>query len=302
MFEENNVSNVTFRQWILNPEITLETLLKSRDEFIPYLSKKICDLLPHAFIAMQQSSFSKQIKENLKVGEFQVLVNFAENYAFTVRDAEPGIQSNSHQATMYSIVIYYKENAVVKHCNLVIISDCLSHDAITVYTFHKILIEFLKSKFSTVTKVFYFSDDAPEYYKNDKNLVNLAYHKNDFDIDSEWHFYAAAHGLGPCDKLSATVKRATIRASLQSTNNSKVSTSNDLFDWLSETLKLPNIEFRFSSQHDYDVSKVFLADRFKLSAIVENLEEQHCLLPRPNHTVRVKPYSTSLNYQIVNIS
>ena len=162
-----------------------------------------------------------------------MIVDFAENYAFTVQEAIPGFHWNNDQATVYNIVIYYKENTDVKHRSLVIISDCLTHDSIAVYTFHKILIEYLKSEFLLVKKVLYFSDGAPQQYKNYKNVINLAFHKNDSNIPAECNFYATAHGKGPCDGLGAVVKRAAVRASLQSTDNREILTPNNLFQWLS---------------------------------------------------------------------
>ena len=241
----------------------METLVKSSEEFVPYFSQKVCELLPHAFIAMKQSSFSREVKENLSTGEYQVIVDFAENYAFTVQDAIPGFHWNNNQATVYNIVIYYKEETDIKHCSLVIISDCLSHDTVSVYTFHKILIQFLKSKFAVVTKILYFSDGAPQQYKNNKNVLNLSYHKTDFGVDAEWHYYATAHGKGPCDGLGAVVKRAAVRASLQSVNNTEILTSKDLFNWLSTTPRLTNIVFRYSPEQDYKANKKHLNKRFQ---------------------------------------
>ena len=83
-FENNDIESVTFKQWFNNPKPTLEKIVKSVDEFIPYFSEKILELLPHSFIAYEQSKYSRQLKSELKEGEFQVIVDFAENYAFTV--------------------------------------------------------------------------------------------------------------------------------------------------------------------------------------------------------------------------
>ena len=297
LFEESNVLSITYKQWISNPKTTLETMVKSTEEFIPYLCEELCKLMPHAFIATQQSAFSRATKENLGEGEVQVIVDFAENYAFTVQDAIPGFHWNNDRATVYNIVIYYKENTDVKHRSLVIISDCLTHDSIAVYTFHKILIEYLKSEFSSVKKVLYFSDGAPQQYKNYKNVINLAFHQNDFDIPAEWNFYATAHGKGPCDGLGAVVKRAALRASLQSTDKHHILTPKDLFDWLSTTGRLPNVDFRFSLQADYNYNKRFLAKRFKISTRIDHLQEKHCLVCIENGVVRAKSYSTSEIYQ-----
>ena len=297
IFNQNSIEYISFNQWISTPRTTMETLQKERDDFIQYFCIKVRDLLPHAFVAMHQSLFSREIKLNLKDGEFQAIVDYAENYAFTVQDAVPGFHWNNDQATVYNIVIYYKEDETVKHTSLVIISDCLTHDTVAVYTFHKILLNFLKDKFALVSKIFYFSDGAPQQYKNFKNVINLAYHQKDFSVEAEWHFYATAHGKGPCDGLGATVKRAAVRASLQSTNNKNILTCRDLYEWLKSTSRLPNIEFSFSPVGDYNVSKRSLTQRFKLNARIERLQEQQCLVPIQNGTIRARMYSRSTTYK-----
>ena len=163
--------------------------------------------------------------------------------------------------------------------------------------FHKILISFLKTKFSSVKKIIYFSDGAPQQYKNFKNVINLAYNRKDFNIDAEWHFYATSHGKGPCDGLGATVKRAAVRASLQSVNNQDILSAQDLYNWLKSTSRLPNVEFEFCSEKSYNENKRFLNKRFQLPARIERLQEQHCLLPVKDGIIRSRAYSTSVNYK-----
>ena len=187
--------------------------------------------MPHSYIAYEQSKYARELKSKLEEGEYQVIIDFAENYAFTVQNAIPGFHWNNDQATIYNIVIYYKDGEDTRHKSLVIISEVLQHDSIAVYGFHKILMEFLKSSFNLVKKIFYFSDGARQQYKNYKNAINLAYHQSDFQVEGEWHFFATAHGKGPYDGLGATVKRGAIRASLQSGDNNHILTAKDLYKW-----------------------------------------------------------------------
>ena len=82
----------------------------------------------HMHLLQYINLLSQEMKLDLKDGEFDVIADFAENYAFTVQDAVPSFHWNNDQATLYNIVIYYKEDGTVKHTSLVIISDCLTHD------------------------------------------------------------------------------------------------------------------------------------------------------------------------------
>lgn len=53
----------------------------------------------------------------------------------------------------------------------------------------------MESKFGdSIEKIYYFSDESA-VLKLKKN-TNLCLHKNDFNIDAEWHFSAAAHVKG----------------------------------------------------------------------------------------------------------
>ena len=63
--------------------------------------------------------------------------------------------------------------------------------------------------------VHYFSDRYAKQYKNYKNLLNLCYHKDDFNVAADWSFLATSHDKSACDGIGATVKRLTATASLQ---------------------------------------------------------------------------------------
>lgn len=83
-------------------------------------------------------------------------MDYAENYAFTVREAIPGFHWNNGQATVYNVVVYYTEGELKKHRSLVVISDCMHHDAVSVHTFQKLIIKFLTEEFTAVKKYFTF--------------------------------------------------------------------------------------------------------------------------------------------------
>lgn len=43
-------------------------------------------------------------------------------------------------------------------------------------------------------------------HKNYKNLANLMHHKDDFNLDAEWHLTVTSHGKSTCDAISAVEK------------------------------------------------------------------------------------------------
>ena len=75
-------------------------------------------------------------------------------------------------------------------------SDELVHDTKAVYIFQEKLIDHLKTLNIQMYKILYFSDGSAAQYKNRKNLINLGYHKEDFGMPADWHFFATSHGKG----------------------------------------------------------------------------------------------------------
>jgi len=47
------------------------------------------------------------------------------------------------------------------------------------------------------------------------NMINLAYHQQDYGISASWHFFATSHGKNACDGIGGTVKRLLSKAALQ---------------------------------------------------------------------------------------
>lgn len=97
---------------------------------------------------------------------------------------------------MFPVVVYFRINDLLKHRCLVIISDCITYDAVAVNVYCKIILEHLNS-LSTAKNMYYFSDDgAPQEFKNVENFVNSYNHIEDFGVPAEWQFFATAHGKG----------------------------------------------------------------------------------------------------------
>lgn len=119
--------------------------------FIDYFCDQLNDQLTHDLMCKQQSSYIKGKKKTLKEGEFLCVMNFAENYAFVLQNAAQGFHWNNNQATIFPAVIYYREGEELKNKNYVITSDNLTHDAVAVHTFTKLIVHKLKEEFETTT-------------------------------------------------------------------------------------------------------------------------------------------------------
>lgn len=295
LFERTNITEIQYKYWEQKPRCTLVT----RNDDIENFIKKFCNdaetLRYHAFIAKEQASYHRFTKENLKDGECIVIVDFAENYAFVIQHAAPGFHWNKIQATLYTVVIYYKMNDILHHKSLVIISDCLNHDSVAVWSYSKVINEFIRT-FMTPIKIMYFSDGAPQQFKNYKNFVNIYYHADDFGAPAEWNFFATAHGKGPCDGVGGSVKRLAARTSLQRLYDQQILTPMDLHNWANTPGTLPSINVRYWEQENYEIAENYLASRFEQTKTIPNTLSIHHVTPLENNQLKTKKYSTANEY------
>lgn len=301
IFDENEIENITYKYWISKPRTTLETFIKSSYDFVEQFCDDMKTLLPHSYIATEQAKFAKSLKASLKTDEFLIICDFAENYAFVVQNAASGFHWNNNSATVFPVVIYFKINNELNHRSLVIISDCNNHDAVAVHVFNKIITDFVKTISESVSKIYYFSDGAPQQFKNFKNFVNLYYHNSDFGIPAEWHFFATAHGKGPCDGIGGTIKRAAARASLQLAVDQQITTPYELYTWASATNNLRNITIKFSSEQDYNEAVKDLSERFSKTKTITGTQQLHSVIPDTDGCLTVRNFSNSLEYKVCKL-
>lgn len=292
VFEENEIEEVCYSQWVSTPITTLKNIVEATSEFIECFCEKIEKLLPHAFISTQQSSYFKTLKETLPADEAIVNLDYAENYAFVVQNAPPGFHWNNNQATVFVTFIYYKENNEIKGESFVVISDNLNHDTVAVYTYQLLLMDYLKKKLS-IRKIYYFSDGAPQQFKNFKNIINICYHNQEFGIKAEWNFFPTAHGKGACDGVGGSVKRSAAKASLRLPPDEQILTATELYNWLKNRGNYKTVEFAYSAAADYEKNVRKLKKRFENPNRVKNLQKQHCVIPLEDGTVICKSYSSS---------
>ena len=130
-----------------------------------------------------------------------------------------------------------------------------------------------------VQKISYFSDGAPQQFKNYKNVLNLYYHNTDFKIEAEWHFFHTAHGKGACDGIGGSVKRAAGKASLRLSPDKQILTAVSLYEWLKNYGTFSNVEFFYSPLVEYNKNVKKLKKRFDNKNRVKDPHKQHSICP-----------------------
>ena len=94
-------------------------------------------LTRHDFVAQEQAKYLDRKKSNLSDGEFLVIGDFSENYAFIIQDAAQGYHWTNSQATLHHFVFYYKYEGNLYHGSYVLLLECNTHDTIAVHLFQR---------------------------------------------------------------------------------------------------------------------------------------------------------------------
>ena len=117
---------------------------------------------------VSQSSFLKYCKDNLSEDTCIFLADFVENDKFIVQESAQAFYFNNIKVTLHYFVIYYKSNEAedIQVASFCVLSDCLNHVISAVNLFQKKLLNIVKSEFSSIKNVLYFTDGAPSQYKN----------------------------------------------------------------------------------------------------------------------------------------
>ena len=121
------INRAECQTWQQTDRSTLRTEITDAEDFAEQIRERLLKLKPHSFTAKQQSYFFKNLKDTLKEEEFLILCDFAENYSFVVQNAAQSFHWNNDQATIFTVVSYYKKDNILKHRSLAMLSDCLIH-------------------------------------------------------------------------------------------------------------------------------------------------------------------------------
>ena len=177
--------DITYNQWVSTDRTTLNTFTQPKCVFIEKLIESVISLSRHSFIAKAQSEYMQYLKDNLKVEQVIIQMDFSENYSYVLQDEIQSYHWENLQCTLHPIVSYMKINGeLVSNCAC-ILSDHKSHSTAAVHCFLDVYIPYLQTVCPSVEIVYYFTDGSAAQYKNKFNFLNLCLHKNDFGIDAE---------------------------------------------------------------------------------------------------------------------
>ncbi|KAK3920754.1 Glutamate dehydrogenase [Frankliniella fusca] len=261
-FAEEMIKFIIHNQWKTVDRGYLDTLHKSSAEFIDDFFNQIERLIPHSYIATQQSSFYEDRMTNLQEGEVIINADFSENYSFMTQDMSQA--SYQEQCTVHPFMCYCRINGDIRKSSFIVISDQLQHNTIA------------------------FSFFSAAQYKNRYSVANTFFHEQDFGVPAEWHFFATSHGKCACDGLGGSVKRTAWLHSLRNTDPLKnILNAEALFKWSSENSTTMNFSYA-SSQEVLEHVKNEETEEFEIINLDPAGMKQSYTFSDTQHTVSIQ--------------
>lgn len=291
IFFNSEIESLKFKQWRQADRCTMDQVEVECQEFVDEFVEKVNDLLPHNFIADQQSNYLKYLKENLTSSECIIICDFSENLSFVVQDAVQGFHWANSQCTIHPFAIYYKDSDSqdIQFTSFIAIAEFTKHNHVAVRLFLKKCIEFIKNKLPELTMIHFFSDGSGSQYKNKMTAFNLCQMEKDFQIKAEWHFFATCHGKGPCDALGGVLKRNATKASLQ---GKLITTAEELYTW---AISKPDskINYAYFSEKHFQTMEKKLKSRYTKVKQISGTQSFHSFRPLSENYISVKRFSFS---------
>lgn len=128
-----------------------------------------------------------------------------------------------------------------------------------------------------MNKIHYFSDGAPQQFKNKHAFMNLIFHERDFGIPAFWHFFPTAHGKTDSGGLGGSFKRNARRFSLQTGAINPITNAVKLYEWAKSNEKKVTVEY--VSDLELENLKTMLEQRYTKALTIDGTKKFHCFIP-----------------------
>lgn len=143
---------------------------------------------------------------------------------------------------------------------------------------------------SIIKTCIYFSDGAPQQFKNSEHFLTIYYHKQDLKCSVIWHLHATAHGKGPYAGADGALKIRARKASLQRSPNDQITTPLELYRWAQSDSSESNISVAYANKQSYNKATCFLKQRFDNCTTVPGTQKIHCVKTSWNCELKIKTY------------
>lgn len=165
---------VSYMQWSTEDEkgslkrVSLEDRTEPFNVVFNSLIVDVMKMKQHHYVSHRQSEFYAYSRKNIEKSIGVITMDFAENYQFIAQNSTQGYYFNNTSATLFTVVLYYKEESgdEIKKQSFCVISNSGEHQAASVHAFLQPVLEELREKYHWIKSLKYFSDGAPTQFKN----------------------------------------------------------------------------------------------------------------------------------------
>jgi hypothetical protein len=136
-------------------------------------------------------------------GKAVLQIDFSENASIIQQDEIQTAHWSHEQVTIFTAVVWCND----RKWSYAIVSDYLEHDKLAAAKFIDTIVDDVKIRDETVTKLEIFSDGAAQHFKSRFMMAYLTSLKERKAIDAAWNFFATSHGKGAVDGIGGNIKR-----------------------------------------------------------------------------------------------
>ena len=150
----------------------------------------------------------------MEINHCLVVMDYSENMTVQSQDEIESAHWTRKQVTLFPIHIVLhaadntKDKPLIVKQSLIISSDDLAHNAVSVYVFTDQLLFHLENSHGPPVKVLHrFSDNCTDQFKCKDAFCHLPLLETKRDVKIHYHYTESGHGKGPSDGLGAGIKK-----------------------------------------------------------------------------------------------
>lgn len=181
---------------------------------IEELNSALPRFMQHVSNIIHQHKELKRKKDELKINEAVVHMDFSENYECKYSEEIQAFHfgGSREQVSIHTVMVYYKtiESDSTLSKAFSTLSNSLNHDAMAICIHLRPVLEKLINMLPTLSAIHFVSDGPSTQYRNRKMFYLIATYLPSIlptvDVIS-WNYSEAGHGKGAPDGLGGTIKR-----------------------------------------------------------------------------------------------
>lgn len=205
------VKRIGAKGLIYEPKITcLKTIEVSISGLVQIFNQTLKKFLSHVFTVNHQARTIKVIKESLPPKAGYITVDFAQNYQgkYYRRIQAAHFGASLPQISLFTGVFYFKdEKNSLCHKSFVVVSDCLRHEAVSVWAFLKPVISWIFEVKPDLQSIDFQSDGPLSQFKNKNNFFLFNHFCRKLNLlKATWNFTAPGHTKTGADTAGGNAK------------------------------------------------------------------------------------------------